>query len=50
MEINRNSDNRSHQPESQIILTEEAQYYLQKAGQWAYFLGIVGFVLAGILY
>jgi hypothetical protein len=35
--------------EPQIILSDEAQYYLQKAGQWAYFLGIVGFVLAGIL-
>lgn len=35
--------------EPQIILSEEAQYYLQKAGQWAYFLGVVGFVLAGIL-
>jgi hypothetical protein len=35
--------------EPQIILSEEAQYYLQKAGQWAYFLGILGFVLAGIL-
>jgi hypothetical protein len=34
--------------EPQIILSEEAQYYLQKAGQWAYFLGIVGFVLSGI--
>ncbi|MFA6086036.1 DUF5362 family protein [Mucilaginibacter sp.] len=34
--------------EPQIILSDEAQYYLQKAGQWAYFLGIVGFVLSGI--
>ncbi|MBB5397617.1 DUF5362 family protein [Mucilaginibacter sp. AK015] len=32
------------EPESKLILTDEAQYYLQKAGQWAYFLGIVGFV------
>lgn len=31
-------------PEPQIILNEQAQYYLQKAGQWAYFLGIMGFV------
>jgi hypothetical protein len=35
--------------EPQIILSEEAQYYLQKTGQWAYFLGTVGFILAGIL-
>ncbi|TWR29458.1 hypothetical protein FPZ43_10945 [Mucilaginibacter pallidiroseus] len=34
--------------EPKLILTEEAQYYLQKSGQWAYFLGIVGFVLTGL--
>ena len=28
----------------QIVLTDEARYYLQKAGQWAYFLGIMGFI------
>ncbi|QHS57736.1 DUF5362 domain-containing protein [Mucilaginibacter sp. 14171R-50] len=32
------------EPESKLILTDEAQYYLQKAGQWAYFLGIMGFI------
>jgi hypothetical protein len=31
-------------PESHLILTEQSQYYLSKAGQWAYFLGIMGFV------
>ncbi|MES2268929.1 MAG: DUF5362 family protein [Bacteroidota bacterium] len=31
-------------PEPQIILNEQAQYYLLKAGQWAYFLGIMGFI------
>ncbi|GGH20138.1 DUF5362 family protein [Mucilaginibacter phyllosphaerae] len=31
-------------PEPQMIITEQAQYYLQKAGQWAYFLGILGFI------
>ncbi|TSD66093.1 hypothetical protein FFF34_001450 [Inquilinus sp. KBS0705] len=36
-------------PEPQLILTDAAQYYLQKAGQWAYFLGIVGFVLTGFI-
>ncbi|MFD0764121.1 DUF5362 family protein [Mucilaginibacter lutimaris] len=30
--------------EPQLILNEQAQYYLHKAGQWAYFLGIMGFV------
>jgi hypothetical protein len=36
-------------PEPQLILTEEAQYYLQKAGEWAYFLGIIGFILSGLI-
>ena len=31
-------------PEPQLILNEQAQYYLLKAGQWAYFLGIMGFI------
>jgi len=35
--------------EPQIILTDEAQYYLQKAGQWAYFLGIIGFIVTGFI-
>ncbi|MCQ6958044.1 DUF5362 family protein [Mucilaginibacter aquariorum] len=37
------------EPESKLFLTEEAQYYLQKAGQWAYFLGIFGFVMTGFI-
>jgi glucan phosphoethanolaminetransferase (alkaline phosphatase superfamily) len=36
-------------PEPHLILTEEAQYYLQKAGQWANFIGIVGFVMTGFV-
>ncbi|WP_374950324.1 DUF5362 family protein [Mucilaginibacter sp.] len=42
METNENY----HQPaaEPQMILTDQAQFYLQKAGQWAFFLGIMGFV------
>jgi len=35
--------------EPQIILTEEMQYYLQKAGQWAYFLGIMGFIATAFI-
>lgn len=33
-------------PESQpqLILNEQAQYYLHQAGKWAYFLGIMGFI------
>jgi hypothetical protein len=29
--------------EPQLILTQQAQGYLQQAGKWAIFLGIVGF-------
>ncbi len=32
-----------------LVLLEEAQYYLQKAGQWAKFLGIMGFIGSGFL-
>lgn len=34
----------------QIVLTDEARYYLQKAGQWAYFLGIMGFIGTGLIF
>ena len=37
------------EPEKAIILTDEAQYFLQKAGQWANFLGIVGFIFCGLI-
>ncbi|WP_454800860.1 DUF5362 family protein [Mucilaginibacter phyllosphaerae] len=36
-------------PEPHLVLTEEAQYYLQKGGQWANFIGIVGFVMTGFI-
>lgn len=35
--------------EPQLVLTEEAQYYLQKAGQWSNFLGIMGFIGTGVI-
>jgi hypothetical protein len=35
-------------PEPVLILTREAQYYLQEAGKWANFLGIVGFIMCAI--
>jgi hypothetical protein len=35
--------------EPQLILTQEAQYYLQKAGQWANFIGIIGFIVTGLI-
>ncbi len=31
-----------------LVLTPEAQYYLQETGKWANFLGIVGFILCGL--
>lgn len=36
--------------EPQMILSQEAQYYLQQAGKWASFLGIVGFVICGLIF
>ncbi|OJW14869.1 DUF5362 family protein [Mucilaginibacter sp. 44-25] len=36
-------------PEPNMILTETAQFYLQKAGKWASFLGIMGFIGTGFI-
>jgi len=33
----------------QLFLTEQAQSYLKKAGQWATFLSIVGFIMTAFL-
>jgi hypothetical protein len=35
--------------EPAITLTREAETYLQEAGRWASFLGIIGFVFCGII-
>ena len=35
--------------EPQLILTQEAQYYLQKAAQWANFIAIIGFIVTGFI-
>jgi len=35
--------------ESAIVLTGEAQGYLRKAGSWASFLGILGFIFCALL-
>ena len=32
-----------------MVLTDEAQYYLQQTAKWANFLSIVGFILCGLL-
>lgn len=32
-----------------VVLTPEAQGYLRESGKWANFLGIVGFVLTGLI-
>ena len=37
-----------HEPE--MLLSQEAQYYLQQAGKWAVFLGIVGFVFCALFF
>lgn len=35
-------------PEPALVLTPEAQYYLQETGRWAYFISIVGFVMCAL--
>jgi hypothetical protein len=32
-----------------LLLPEEAQYYLQKSGEWARFLGIMGFIMSAFI-
>lgn len=32
-----------------LILNQDAQYFLNQAGKWARFLGIVGFIFSGII-
>ncbi|QKJ30575.1 hypothetical protein HQ865_12675 [Mucilaginibacter mali] len=36
--------------EPAMVLSQEAQYYLQQIGKWASFLGIVGFVFCGLFF
>jgi hypothetical protein len=35
-------------PEPALLLTPEAQYYLQQSGKWANFLSIVGFIMCAL--
>lgn len=35
--------------ERELVLNQEALYYLQQAGKWASFLGIIGFVFTGLI-
>lgn len=44
MEFNENVPPLEPRSEPQLTLTENSLYYLKKSGDWAYFLGIVGFV------
>lgn len=37
-------------PEPDMVLTQEAQYYLQQSGKWASFLGIIGFIFCGLFF
>jgi flagellar biogenesis protein FliO len=32
-----------------LTLTQQAQFYLQQAGKWATFLGVVGFIFTGFI-
>lgn len=36
-----------HEPD--MVLSQEAQYYLQQAGKWASFLAIMGFIGCGLI-
>lgn len=38
-----------NQPEPEMVLSPEAQYYLQQGGKWASFLGIIGFIFTGMM-
>ena len=44
-----NQPQHDHGAPNSLVLLEEAQYYLQKAGQWARFLGIMGFIGSGLM-
>jgi Family of unknown function (DUF5362) len=37
-------------PAPGLALNFEAQSYLREAGKWAYFLGIIGFILTGFIF
>jgi len=37
------------EPTPQLVLTEQAKYYLHTAGRWATFLGILGFIGTGFV-
>lgn len=49
MEFNENITPVHPSAQPQLILTENAIYYLKKAGDWAYFLGIVGFIATAFI-
>ena len=37
------------EPAHSIVLTQEAQYYLNEGAGWAKFLGIIGFIFCGLM-
>lgn len=49
METTENDVQPTPTPGPGLVLTTEAQYYLKETGKWARFLGIVGFVICGLL-
>lgn len=42
-------DSQTPEKSSGILLLDDAQYYLQQAGKWARFLGIMGFIGAAFI-
>ena len=48
METTEITEHSSHETPPELVLTREAQFYLQESGKWANFLGIVGFILCGL--
>lgn len=49
MEPNEINEQQDPAAEIKFLLLDDAQYYLQKSGEWARFLGIMGFIGSGLL-
>ncbi|PTR01311.1 hypothetical protein C8P68_101545 [Mucilaginibacter yixingensis] len=45
METNDTLAHDEHHDDHEMVLSQSAQYYLQQAGKWAEFLGVVGFIV-----
>lgn len=49
METTTETELQEQHHEPNMVLTQEAQYYLQQAGKWASFLAIMGFIGCGLI-